>query len=183
LSTCCPPVVHRNGNTGEEHLIVDGYTGLNQNQVSDEPQGMHIVPIVQTNNEWNTHLRIANFGEGSGLTPFTVTIYESFGPGATGGSVGEFTGTFRPGDVASFDIMEHPAIEPGFVGMARLGRAVLAHLAVTGTIAMGETLIQQIVGHGLAARLSARLGEGVVNGMMTARIGIAAMDVCRPRAC
>jgi putative membrane protein len=69
---------------------------------------------------------------------------------------------------------------PGTLGMAQLSRAVLAHLAVTGTIAMGETLIQQIVGHGLAARLSARLGEGVVNGLMTARIGLAAMDVCRP---
>jgi putative membrane protein len=40
--------------------------------------------------------------------------------------------------------------------------------------------VQQIVGHGLAARLSAKLGEGVVNGMMTARIGIAAMETARP---
>ncbi|MCA0344577.1 MAG: DUF697 domain-containing protein, partial [Proteobacteria bacterium] len=29
-------------------------------------------------------------------------------------------------------------------------------------------------------KLSARLGEGVINGLMTARIGIAAMDLCRP---
>jgi putative membrane protein len=69
---------------------------------------------------------------------------------------------------------------PGAVGLARLSRAVVAHLAVTGTMAAGDTLIQQIVGHGLAGRLSARLGEGVVNGLMTARIGLAAMDVCRP---
>ncbi len=41
-------------------------------------------------------------------------------------------------------------------------------------------MIQQLVGHGLASRLSAKLGEGVVNGLMTARIGIAAMDVVRP---
>ena len=39
---------------------------------------------------------------------------------------------------------------------------------------------QQILGHGVAARLSARLGEGVVNGMLTARVGIAAIEVCRP---
>jgi len=69
---------------------------------------------------------------------------------------------------------------PGTIGLARLSRAVLAHLAVTGTMAAGDTLIQQIVGHGLAGRLSARLGEGIVNGLMTARIGLAAMDVCRP---
>ncbi|MHA1190368.1 MAG: TIGR01620 family protein, partial [Alphaproteobacteria bacterium] len=69
---------------------------------------------------------------------------------------------------------------PGTLGMMRLTRAIVSHLAVTGTMAIGDTLIQQIVGHGLAARLSARLGEGVVNGLMTARIGVAAMDVCRP---
>ncbi|TIN13738.1 MAG: DUF697 domain-containing protein, partial [Mesorhizobium sp.] len=34
--------------------------------------------------------------------------------------------------------------------------------------------------HGLAVKLSAKLGEGVVNGMMTARIGIAAMETTRP---
>ncbi|WP_292015616.1 DUF697 domain-containing protein, partial [Mesorhizobium sp.] len=55
-----------------------------------------------------------------------------------------------------------------------------AHLAVTGSIAVGDSFVQQIVGHGLAARLSAKLGEGVVNGMMTARIGIAAMETARP---
>ncbi|MER8564196.1 TIGR01620 family protein [Mesorhizobium sp. M0761] len=69
---------------------------------------------------------------------------------------------------------------PGTLGFFRLARSVLAHLAVTGSIAVGDSFVQQIVGHGLAARLSAKLGEGVVNGMMTARIGIAAMETARP---
>ncbi len=69
---------------------------------------------------------------------------------------------------------------PGLLGLLRLARAVAGHLAVTGSMAVGDTLIQQIVGHGLAARISARLGEGVVNGLMTGRIGLAAMEVCRP---
>jgi putative membrane protein len=69
---------------------------------------------------------------------------------------------------------------PGTIGMFKLMRDVLAHLAVTGSIAVGDGLVQQILGHGIASKLSARLGEGVVNGMMTARIGIAAMDLCRP---
>ncbi|RWD34403.1 YcjF family protein [Mesorhizobium sp.] len=69
---------------------------------------------------------------------------------------------------------------PGTLGFFRLTRSVLAHLAVTGSIAVGDSFVQQIVGHGLAARLSAKLGEGVVNGMMTARIGIAAMETARP---
>jgi putative membrane protein len=69
---------------------------------------------------------------------------------------------------------------PGTLGFFRLARNVLAHLAVTGAIAAGDEVVHQIVGQGLAARLSAKLGEGVVNGMMTARIGVAAMDVTRP---
>lgn len=69
---------------------------------------------------------------------------------------------------------------PGTLGFFRLARGVLAHLAVTGVIAAGDDFVHQVVGQGLAARLSAKLGEGVVNGMMTARIGIAAMETARP---
>lgn len=69
---------------------------------------------------------------------------------------------------------------PGFIGFLRLARAAFAHLAITGGMAAGDSILQQFLGHGLAARLSARLGEGVVNGLLTARIGIAAIDVCRP---
>ncbi len=69
---------------------------------------------------------------------------------------------------------------PGMIGMWGLARRILVHLSITGGIALGESVVQQIVGQGLAARLSARLGEGVVNGILTARVGIAAIDVCRP---
>lgn len=69
---------------------------------------------------------------------------------------------------------------PGTLGFVKLVRDVAAHLAVTGSIAIGDSLVQQLVGHGLAAKLSARLGEGVVNGLMTVRIGIAAMETARP---
>jgi putative membrane protein len=40
--------------------------------------------------------------------------------------------------------------------------------------------IQQILGHGIAAKLSARLGEGMLNGLLTARLGLAAIEVIRP---
>ena len=69
---------------------------------------------------------------------------------------------------------------PGLIGFLRLARSVGAHLAITGGMAMGDSLVQQVLGHGLAARLSARLGEGVLNGMLTARVGLSAMAVCRP---
>ena len=69
---------------------------------------------------------------------------------------------------------------PGTLGMMRLTRDVIGHLAVTGSLAMGDGVVQQLLGQGIANRLSAKLGEGVINGLMTARIGIAAMDLCRP---
>jgi putative membrane protein len=69
---------------------------------------------------------------------------------------------------------------PGFFGALRLARAAVNHLAVTGGVAIGDSIVQQVLGLGLAARVSAKLGEGVLNGLMTARFGLAALEVCRP---
>lgn len=69
---------------------------------------------------------------------------------------------------------------PGVFGTWRLLGAILSHLAVTGGLVLTDGVMEQLVGQGLAAKLSARLGEGVVNGLMTVRVGIAAMRVVRP---
>lgn len=69
---------------------------------------------------------------------------------------------------------------PGFFGFLRLAKAAFNHLAITGGMAVGDSLMQQVLGLGLAARISAKLGEGVLNGLMTARFGLAALAVCRP---
>lgn len=69
---------------------------------------------------------------------------------------------------------------PGLFGFLRLARSVGAHLALTAGLAVGDGILQQVVGHGLAAKLSARLGEGLLNGMLTTRVGLSAMAVCRP---
>ena len=69
---------------------------------------------------------------------------------------------------------------PGALGLIRLFRHVVSHLAVTGGMAVTDSLIQQVIGHGLAAKLSARLGEGVLNGLLTARLGLATLEVTRP---
>jgi putative membrane protein len=69
---------------------------------------------------------------------------------------------------------------PGFIAILRLLRLVAGHLAVAGGIAFTDDVLQQVVGHGLTARLSRRLGEGLVNGGFTIRIGIAALEVLRP---
>jgi len=69
---------------------------------------------------------------------------------------------------------------PGALGMIRLTRHVIAHLAITGGMAASDSVIQQMLGHGLAAKLSQRLGEGILNGLLTARLGLAAIEVTRP---
>jgi putative membrane protein len=78
------------------------------------------------------------------------------------------------------DIARLYGARPGLIGTWRLIGAILAHLAVTGGLVLTDGVVEQLVGQGLAAKLSARLGEGVVNGLMTVRVGIAAMRVVRP---
>ncbi len=69
---------------------------------------------------------------------------------------------------------------PSTLSTLKLARMAVSHLAVTGGLALSDNLIQHVVGKGLLGRLSARFGEGAVNGIMTSRIGLAAQDVCRP---
>jgi putative membrane protein len=69
---------------------------------------------------------------------------------------------------------------PGTLGLLKLMRYTVSHVAVTGGMAASDSLIQQVIGHGLAAKLSARLGEGVLNGLLTARLGLAAISATRP---
>jgi putative membrane protein len=69
---------------------------------------------------------------------------------------------------------------PGTLSLLKLARMVVTHIVLTGGIALGDDVIQQVIGHGLTAKLSARLGEGLFNGALTTRIGIATIDVCRP---
>jgi putative membrane protein len=68
------------------------------------------------------------------------------------------------------------------LGLWRLSLRIGGHVAITGGLGMADQFVGQLVGAGLAARLSAKLGEGVVNGVLTARIGIAAVRLCRPIA-
>jgi putative membrane protein len=68
----------------------------------------------------------------------------------------------------------------GTLGSMRLLRRVFGHLVATGAVALTDDLIGSVAGGGVLSRLSRRFGEGVVNGALTARVGIAAMEICRP---
>jgi putative membrane protein len=68
----------------------------------------------------------------------------------------------------------------GTFGSWRLTRTVLTHLVATGAVAVGDDLIGSIAGGGVLSKISRRFGEGVVNGALTARVGVAAIEVCRP---
>jgi putative membrane protein len=68
----------------------------------------------------------------------------------------------------------------GFIGSWRLTRAVFAHLLATGAVAVGDDLLEPLLGGSILSKLSRRFGEGLVNGALSARVGVAAMEVCRP---
>ncbi|MEY4984443.1 MAG: hypothetical protein RIR62_2709 [Pseudomonadota bacterium] len=68
----------------------------------------------------------------------------------------------------------------GTFGSWRLLRRVFGHLLATGAVALTDDLIGSLAGGGVLSKISRRFGEGVVNGALTARVGLAAMEVCRP---
>ncbi|GAA5072795.1 TIGR01620 family protein [Roseibacterium beibuensis] len=68
----------------------------------------------------------------------------------------------------------------GTLGAWRLTRAVLTHLVATGAVAVGDDLIGSVAGGSMLSKVSRRFGEGIVNGALTARVGVAAIEVCRP---
>lgn len=66
------------------------------------------------------------------------------------------------------------------LGNLSLLRRVFTALLGAGAIALADDLIGSFASGGLLAKLSRRFGEGVVNGALTARVGLAAMEACRP---
>jgi putative membrane protein len=70
----------------------------------------------------------------------------------------------------------------GWIGSWRLLRAVAAHLIATGAVAATDDLLGPLVGGGVLGKLSRRFGEAAVNAALTARVGVAAIEVCRPLA-
>ncbi|MBL9049741.1 MAG: TIGR01620 family protein [Tabrizicola sp.] len=68
----------------------------------------------------------------------------------------------------------------GSFGSLRLLRRVFGALVAAGALALTDDMIGSVAGGGVLSKVSRRFGEGVVNGALTARVGLAAMELCRP---
>ncbi len=72
--------------------------------------------------------------------------------------------------------------QPGYIGSVRLLRRMLANLAVAGLTESAHHLAVEALGGTIVAAISTRMGQGVINGLLTARVGLTAMHLCRPIA-
>lgn len=69
---------------------------------------------------------------------------------------------------------------PGLLATWRLLRMSFAYVLASGALEFADDTIGDLLGVGVASRLSRRVGTGLVNGLLTARIAVAAMDLIRP---
>ena len=73
-------------------------------------------------------------------------------------------------------------IELGYVSRLRLLRMVLVNMAFAGATELIQDLGVNWLSQDLTAKLSARAAQGIGVGLLTARLGIKAMEFCRPLA-
>ncbi|VTN08450.1 Domain of uncharacterised function (DUF697) [Raoultella terrigena] len=71
-------------------------------------------------------------------------------------------------------------IELGYYSRLRLFRLVLLNIAFAGASELVREVGMDWMSQDLAARLSARAAQGIGAGLLTARLGIKAMELCRP---
>lgn len=69
---------------------------------------------------------------------------------------------------------------PGYFGSVKLMKQVLGHIAVTGGMEAGDSLVSELFGGSFLTKLSTKLGEALINGLLTARVGVTAMSQVRP---
>ena len=71
-------------------------------------------------------------------------------------------------------------IELGYYSRIRLFRLVLLNMAFAGASELVREVGMDWMSQDLAARLSTRAAQGIGAGLLTARLGIKAMELCRP---
>jgi putative membrane protein len=71
-------------------------------------------------------------------------------------------------------------IRPGAAASIRLLRRTLAHVLAAGVGELLSDAAVEAAGASLLSVLSARVGQGAVHGLLAARLGLAALQICRP---
>ena len=71
-------------------------------------------------------------------------------------------------------------VRPGIAASLRLLRQTLAHVLAAGVGELLSDAAIETAGASLLSVLSARLGQGAVHGLLAARLGLAAVQICRP---
>lgn len=71
---------------------------------------------------------------------------------------------------------------PGWLATLRLLRGTAANFLVAGGLDAADGVLHDLVGGGLVRAVSTKASEGVINGMLTIRLGLAARRACRPMA-
>jgi putative membrane protein len=69
---------------------------------------------------------------------------------------------------------------PGALATIRLLKRAAANALLAGGMETGDSLVTEALGGSVVAAVSARISQGLLNGLLTARLGLAAMDGCRP---
>lgn len=69
---------------------------------------------------------------------------------------------------------------PGALATLRLLKRAAANALVAGGVETGDSMVTEALGGTFVAAVSTRLSQGLLNGLLTGRLGLAAMEGCRP---
>jgi putative membrane protein len=78
------------------------------------------------------------------------------------------------------DVARLYGVRPGAAASIRLLRRTLAHVLAAGVGELLSDAAIEAAGASLLSVLSARAGQGAVHGLLAARLGLAALQICRP---
>ncbi len=95
---------------------ITGYTGIPQEDVAGSPDW--ILPIVQTNNSWNSYIRVSNV-DPTAAAKATVEIFSYQNDGGQDGSDYSVTMTIAAGATRTIDVHDAVSVS-GYVGFARI---------------------------------------------------------------
>ena len=77
-------------------------------------------------------------------------------------------------------VAEVQGMRPGLLGSGVLIRQTAAAMVAAGAMEVLHDIAPSAVAGGVAQRVAGKLGQGAVNGFLTARLGVAALEATRP---